>query len=270
MRILIVEDDKNIQKYYGRGLERKEVDFDIVDSRVDAIDHLKKRSYEGAIVDLQLTDDQSYSQGIEVLKYIETVNEETKAIVVSGTPNTQDIVDSWESGAVKAIIKSTKGYSEIAEEFADQCKDVKLHYFGRFPSLNAYLAYPANNSILWEDSLLQILKCGYQNLNIILNKSLNGYFPIIRPINYEASLVINSNDNVISGFFWSKGKGFPFLLAITKSNNGLFQGLDIPKDSVLIDEKQPIKDVIVKIWRLNNINRNEFYEFINDIGEKNE
>jgi len=82
--------------------------------------------------------------------------------------------------------------------------------------------------------------------------------------------VINSNDNVISGFFWSKGKGFPFLLAITKSNNGLFQGLDIPKDSVLIDEKQPIKDVIVKIWRLNNINRNEFYEFINDIGKKNE
>ncbi len=270
MRIIVIEDDKDIQKYYVRGLERKSIDFDVVVSRVDAIEYLKKRSYEGAIVDLQLTDDQSYSQGIEVLKYIDSIDEGTRAIVVSGTPNTQDIVDSWESGAVKAIIKSKKSYSEIAEEFVDECKEVKLRKFGKFASLNAYLAYPDSNSIIWEDSLLRLLSCGYQNLNIILNQSLNEYLPILRPINKKISLEINTETGVISGLFWSKGKGFPIFIAFGKSGISKINEINVSDDSIQVYEKNLVKTVKVKIWRKQENNRNEFYEFINDIEKLNE
>jgi ActR/RegA family two-component response regulator len=269
MRILIVEDQKDIQRYYTKGLERKEVSYDIVDSRMEAIEKLKKRSYEGAIVDLQLTDDESYSQGIEVLKYIESVKEGTNAIVVSGTPHLQDIVDSYEGGAIKVILKAGKSYPEIAEEFVEQCKKVKLQYLGRFPSLNAYLAFPDANSIFWEDSIKKILQCDYQDLNRILSKAFKNYLPILRLIKNKESFQLDTNNGVVFGSFWSKGQGFPFLLAIMKSDNIESQGVILPKGTELIDEIQPVKNIIVKVWRLNDVVRNDFYEFVNDIANKN-
>ncbi|MFA6979793.1 MAG: response regulator [Ignavibacteriaceae bacterium] len=268
MRILIVEDRKHIQRYYTLGLDKKGVRYDIVDSRLEAIEMLKKRSYEGAIVDLQLTDDESYSQGIEVLKYIEAVQEGTNAIVVSGTPHPQDIIDSYEGGAVKVILKADKSYPEIAEEFADQCKNVKIHYFGKFPSLNAYLASPDENAIYWEDSMNKILKLGYQDLNKTLNKAFKDYLPILRPIKDEKSFQMDTINDVAFGSFWSKGKGFPIFLAMMKSDNKTCQGVILPKGAAQISEIQPVKNIIVNVWKLNDIGRNEFHEFVNDIAIK--
>lgn len=268
MRILIVEDRKDIQRYYTLGLDKKGISYDIVDSRIEAIELLKKRSYEGAIVDLQLTDDESYSQGIEVLKYIEAVQEGTNAIVVSGTPHPQDIIDSYEGGAIKVIAKANKSYPEIAEEFADQCKNVKIQYFGRFPSLIAYLASPQDNSMFWEYCINKILQCGYQDLNKILNKAFKNYLPVLRPIKNEESFHIDTDNNIIYGTFWSKNQGFPFLLAIVKSDNKAFQGVILPKESVPIDEIEPIKNIIVKVWKLNDFGRDKFHEFVDDIVKK--
>lgn len=268
MRILIVEDRKYIQRYYTLGLDKKGISYDIVDSRLEAIEKLKKQSYEGAIVDLQLTDDESYSQGIEVLKYIEAVQEGTNAIVVSGTPHPQDIIDSYEGGAVKVILKADKSYPEIAEEFADQCKNVKIHYFGKFPSLNAYLASPDDNAIYWEDSINKILKLGYQDLNKTLNKAFKDYLPILRPIKKEKSFEMDTSNGVAFGSFWSKGKGFPILLAMMKSDNKDCQGVVLSKGADPIYEIQPVKNIIVKVWKLNDIGRDEFHEFVNDITKK--
>jgi CheY-like chemotaxis protein len=268
MRILIVEDRKDIQRYYTLGLEKKGISYDVVDSRIEAIELLKKRSYEGAIIDLQLTDDESYSQGIEVLKYIKTVQEGTNAIVVSGTPHVQDIIDSYEGGAIKVIAKANKSYPEIAEEFADQCNNVKIQYFGKFPSLNAYLASPDDNAIYWEDSMNKILKLGYQDLNKTLNKAFKDYLPILRPIKNEKSFQMDASNGVAFGSFWSRGKGFPILLAMMKLDNKTCQGVILPKGAAPIYEIQPVKNIKVNVWKLNDIGRDEFHEFVNDIIKK--
>jgi CheY-like chemotaxis protein len=265
MRILIVEDNKDTQRYYARGLERKGVPYDIVDSRIEAIELLKKRSYEGAIVDLQLTDDESYHQGIEVLKYIKRVDEGTRAIVVSGTPHPKDIVESFEGGAVKVILKADKSYPEIAEELVGRCEDMKLRYFGSFTSLKAYLAFPENRTIFWEDSINTILQCGYENVNILLQKALDKYLPILRPINNEESFKMDLKNSVVFGSFWSKGKGFPVLIAMMKSDNKTCRDVILPKGAVQIDEIKKVKNVIVKVWKLDNLDRKKFHEFVDDI-----
>lgn len=262
MRILVIEDNSEIQRYYSRGLERKETGFDIVESRVEAVQKLKRRSYEGAIVDLQLTEDESYSQGIEVLRYIRAVNEGTKAMVVSATPNVQDIIDSYEVGAVKVISKGDKSYAEIAEDFADACKKVTLRNFGEFRSLNAYLASPDTVPI-WEDAVQRVLRCGYPSMQKTIRTAFSKYLPILRLSEFAESMSRDETRGMVFGTFWSKAKGFPFVLAISRTE--IQAEAPVSENAVEIDNYSPIKGVYARTWKLLDIERDGFPEFVHDL-----
>lgn len=262
MRILIVEDSKEIQKYYARGLERKGVSFDLVESRGEAVERLKCRSYEGAIVDLQLTDDESYSQGIEVLKYMRRVDEGTNALVVSGTPHPQDIIDSYEGGALRVIAKADKGFAEIAEEFVDQCSLVKLRKFGEFRSLNAYLANPSTIPI-WEDLVQRTLQCGYPKMQKSLAKALDKYAPILRPLDAKSSVSMDPDCKLVSGTFWSKAAGFSIFVAI--SGLAEIPPNKTPSGGIELDSFAPVNSVRVKTWKLPYLDRTHFPEFLDDL-----
>lgn len=269
MRLLIVEDDRDIQRYYENAAKAKSIPYDIVNSRVEAITKLKHRCYEAAIVDLQLTDDNSYSQGIEVLKYIAATEEGTNAVVVSGTPNPQDIINSYEGGAVKVIAKADKSYTEIGIDIIEMSKNVELHNLGNFASLNAYLAFP-ENAIFFENTLNNILRCGHQKLNMTIYKSFNKFLPVLRHIGTESSFTVDSEHGIISGTFWSKRMGYPFIIAFMQSDNQNDDAFDLPEGAIPIEESDPVKGITVKTWKITNADRNDFYEFINDIGKSND
>ena len=263
MRILIVEDRKDVQRYYVKGLKRKKAFFDVADNRIEAIELLKCKSYEGAIVDLQLIDDESFNQGIEVLKYINYLNEGTISIVVSGTPNVVDIIRSYDSGAVRVISKSDLPYSVIAEDFVDLCYNVKLNYFGPYSSLIGYLARPTQ-SIFFEDTFRNTIKCSYQQIIKIINKAFKKYLPILRQVKNDAtSMVFVGDRNVIYGTFWSKAKGFPIFVLFMCDNSAPIDDYINLNDSEPLDNFQ-YGDVTIRIWRLKSLIRELFCDKIDD------
>lgn len=264
MRILVVEDRKDIQSYYIRGLNRAGVDFDIVDSRIEAIDMIDRKSYHGAIVDLQLTDDDSYSQGIEVLSYIRKTDEGTLAIVVSGTPHPQDIIDSYEGGAVRVVSKSEKNYPQIAEELVKECSNSQLRNFGDFPNLNSYLAYPDKTTV-WEGALVSTLGSGYPKMQKLLRHAFKSQLPVLRTNDGSGSFVMNEQKKLATGKFWSKANGFAIQVAISADPSGDFTPDVGGPELDEIARKNPVPGYSVWVWRDAHADRSEFYKYVNEL-----
>lgn len=261
MRLLIVEDEAQIHRYYAKRLSGINIDFDIAESRIEAIDLLRRRSYQVALIDLSLTDDQTYAQGKEVLSYVQRQGEGTKCVIVSASPNVADVIDTWEGGAVQFIQKSSASYGDIVENIANDAKDVRLNLFGRFDSLNAYLAHPELTPH-WESLMHGIINCGFEKMQAALTNTFKKILPVLRPAYALHSFNGDATRRCLSGVFWSKNFGCAVLVCIGREKNALDKPED--GDAKNIYDGQIGKSVFSEIWTLPNRHRDEFPEFIHE------
>lgn len=83
--ILVVEDDLSWQLNYEEILEDEGYLVEVAASKKEADRKLRERTFDVAIVDLRLVDqDPKNMDGIEVVKLIRNLNASTRAIVKSG------------------------------------------------------------------------------------------------------------------------------------------------------------------------------------------
>jgi len=265
MKILIIEDRKDVQEIYVQSLENTDTDteYEIVDSRVEAIEMLKRKSFNGAVVDLQLTDNASFGEGIEVVKFINDMNEGTNVTVVSGTPNPIDVVNSYESydaSRFKFVHKDGSSLTHVVKDLLARCEKNALRSFGNYSNINEYFAAP---SLIphWEDALHAALQCGYPIMQNMLHNGFRPFLPILRLKSGLPSFKIDKDRGFAIGDFWSKNTGCAIGVVLSRND----ASFEIDKSHFKeIHQKEFGKKVRITVYKDLKGNRADFIDTLLD------
>jgi len=101
MRILVVEDDKKIASFIGKGLESNGFDVDIAPDGIQALELWIKTDYNAAIVDIMLP----HLDGLSLIEKIREKSITTPVIILSAKQSVDDRVSGLQSGGDDYMIK---------------------------------------------------------------------------------------------------------------------------------------------------------------------
>ena len=101
MNILIVQRDREIQKYLKKGLKELGYTVEICSDRDDAYYHIKSDNYDLAILDIDIEN----GNGIELCSEIREINRKIGIIFLSSENDIEKKVQSLDSGADDYITK---------------------------------------------------------------------------------------------------------------------------------------------------------------------
>ena len=101
MNILIVQRDREIQKYLKKGLKELGYTVEICSDRDDAYYHIKSENYDLAILDIDIEN----GNGIELCSEIREINKKIGIIFLSSENDIEKKVQSLDSGADDYITK---------------------------------------------------------------------------------------------------------------------------------------------------------------------
>ena len=265
-RILVVEDDIYlIENLYKKALSALDIDIDFAQSKFEAIEKVKCKTYDVAFVDIMLMEGQKDRGGVDVIEYLHRLNEGTAVIVVSATDDVKVALKTYKAGIVDFIQKEnihTKAdILNPLEKIIDNRKFSKINPFGRFTTLSAYLASPELTPY-WESNIQNILGVSYQLMIDTFNNALENLLPILRIKNATYSLKTDSATKCVNGIFWSKGEGCPIWFAAAGKTGNLIEPTNELKGDLLKNYKKG--DLLISIWKMINTKRDAFYESIWD------
>ena len=95
MRILIVEDEKNLCDMIGKSLHSAGYEVDLCYDGEDALEMIYAEKYDLIVLDLNLPG----VDGMEILRELRKENEETKVLILSARSQIADKVDGLDAGA---------------------------------------------------------------------------------------------------------------------------------------------------------------------------
>ncbi|MDR1319464.1 MAG: sigma-54 dependent transcriptional regulator [Treponema sp.] len=101
MRVLIVDDEKNIRESLGKYLNLEEIDSLCAESGEAALDCIAKESFDAIILDLKLPG----IQGQEVLGHIQKQGIPSPVIMISAHGQIADAVEALKTGASDYLVK---------------------------------------------------------------------------------------------------------------------------------------------------------------------
>jgi len=111
-RILVAEDEKPLAQAVTAKLENEGFEVTVAHNGAEAIEALKKESFDLAILDLVMPD----MDGFEVLESLQKDGNKTPAVVVSNLAQGVDQEKAEKYGIKKYFIKSNTSLSEIVVE----------------------------------------------------------------------------------------------------------------------------------------------------------
>jgi len=262
-KVLIVEDDPTVVRYYDRAFERAGYRHTIVDSRDAALNLLHRSSFACAVVDLQLRNDISHKGGIDVLEYIERCNEGTVKLAVSASQDLKDAVQSYRLGVVEFVMKGElKKYDDVVPIVAAALTRHRPAYYGRsYDSINAYVSAP-EGVVFWEGSAQNTLRASVQNkLQHALDSTFSKLLPVLRRRDGSVPFHFHADKMAMTARLWSKGDGSEIFVCLYGSG-----GHSVPPalgTAELILEKT-FAGINSKVWRLPDGSRGEYVDFIDD------
>ena len=103
-RILVIDDEEFIRSNLKRILSSSGYQVTVLESGTSALNLLKKTEYDLILLDLNLPD----IHGLEVLKKVKELNEETLVIIMTGYASVESAVEAIKLGAYDYIKKPFK------------------------------------------------------------------------------------------------------------------------------------------------------------------
>ena len=111
-RILIVEDDKSILRFFTLILQRKGYKTDTAETGKEALEKISSQSYDVALIDVVLPD----MIGLDLLKSIPS---KTKKIVMTGADSEENKKRAQIEGANAYLIKPVK-FEKLLQTIANE------------------------------------------------------------------------------------------------------------------------------------------------------
>ena len=100
-RVLIIDDDKSIQRFFTLILQRKGYGTDSAETGKEALEKISHQSYDVALIDVVLPD----MNGLDLLK---SFPPNTKKIVITGTSSNETYKRAQTEGADAYLLKPIK------------------------------------------------------------------------------------------------------------------------------------------------------------------
>lgn len=95
MRILIVEDEKDLSQMIAKSLKESGYEVDVANNGNEAMELLDVENYDLIVLDLNLPE----IDGMEILEEFRTFNQDTKIIILSARSQIKDKVEGLDKGA---------------------------------------------------------------------------------------------------------------------------------------------------------------------------
>lgn len=108
MRILVVEDERDLNSIICNKLVKEGYNVDACYDGMAALDYMEAERYDGAIMDIMI----SGKDGIEVLKDMREAGIQVPVLFLTAKAQTQDIVDGLDAGASDYMTKPFE-FSEL-------------------------------------------------------------------------------------------------------------------------------------------------------------
>ncbi len=176
MRILVVEDEKGLNRVLTKHLKNKGYSVDSCTDGMEAIDYLTSAPYDVVILDVLMPK----MNGWEVLKWIRSRGMDTSVLMLTALDSTEDKVNGLDSGAddyltkpfaleellarIRLLTRKRSGRRTLTWQIADLVMDCEKHRVTRggkeivlsakeFAMLEYFMAHP--NIVLSRDTLLE-------------------------------------------------------------------------------------------------------------------
>lgn len=101
MRLLVVEDEKDLNRILCRQLEKEGYNVDSCFDGLEALDYLELAEYDGVILDIMLPG----KNGLQVLRELRASGKQTPALFLTARGDTEDIVEGLDIGADDYMVK---------------------------------------------------------------------------------------------------------------------------------------------------------------------
>ena len=108
MRILVVEDERDLNSIICNKLMKEGYNVDACYDGMAALDYMEAERYDGAIMDIMIPG----KDGIEVLKDMRKADIQTPVLFLTAKTQTQDVVDGLDAGA-SDYMKKPFEFSEL-------------------------------------------------------------------------------------------------------------------------------------------------------------
>ena len=99
--LLIVDDDLPFKERLSKSMEKKGFNVESFSDRKLAIQRVKEKNFDYAIVDMRLGD----GSGLELIKFINSVQPKTRSLLLTGYGNIATAVAAIKSGAIDYLPK---------------------------------------------------------------------------------------------------------------------------------------------------------------------
>ncbi len=225
VRLLVVEDVETTRNMYVRNLE---LDGDYrVDTAADleqATAALDLVSYHVALVDIMLAGpkDTSNRDGAKVLERIRDMGEGTRAIVLSGQSETQQVreflkeLDAFDYLDKDALLEA--GIGKMVEYVDTASAGSPLGSTPSWEIVSRALGGAREEPEFVSEMLALRFGGGFENLRQTLAASIRHLLPLLPPREGEAGLTVNGA-GAMSASFWSKGQGCAVEIAVVGKNS---------------------------------------------------
>jgi len=261
-RVLVVDDDQSIQEMFREPIQESGFLVDTAGTRLEACEKIRCKTYHVAMIDIMLTDDPSDRGGLEVLRYLHSLDEGTRAIVVSATSDVRVPVDVMKQGTyvylIKKDIRTSSDFLKKGEEEFAKCK---LKTFGKFETFTAYIAGPGN-AFYYEQDLISILKGGASSMFQFISAVFDPLLPLLRMKNSTYGLKIDHDKKTIYGLLWSKALGHAVWVSAGQLESEYFKpSIEQPSEVLYERKKGPWKWTLWKV----TAQREDFHDTLYEV-----
>lgn len=218
INLLVVEDDQFIvERLYKRLLTDTRFQVDFASTEIEAKEKVRCKSYDIAYVDIYLREDPYDRGGIEVIKYLHELKENTSIIVVSASDDIKIALSAYKAGISDFLPKdSIHSADELLPPLEKALANIEYKSqtpYGRFSTVSAYLANPEMTPY-WEDKWVRHLDVSYKNFTAALNNGLGSRAPILREKGDRLGLLAGQVPRTAYAYFWSKRLGQTIMVAL--------------------------------------------------------
>lgn len=266
-RVLIIDDDGSLRTAFATIVENAGYEVDAAETRAEALEKIRRRTYQVAMIDIMLTDDPSERGGIACVEYIARLNEGTVPIVLSATSDVRAPVEAWRKGALDYLIKKDiRSSEEILDAVRRGVEKCSVNFYGPFERLTGYLGYP-EAGWSFEDTLMRVLGADMGKGYGAMDKLFAPLLPVLRAKNSSYTIVADAKRRSMEGFLWSKSIGGAIWFSLSA---GFDEPAPPPSSEETIELLFDIREDKVwhgraRVWRMSKP-RDFFDESLFDIG----
>ena len=172
MRLLIVEDEKDLREILKKRLEKENYSVDACEDGLEAMDYIDMASYDGMILDIMVPG----KDGLTILKEVRDKGDDTPILMLTARDGIEDRVKGLDLGADDYLVKPF-AFDELLARIRVMMRRKPQYTSNRLQAADLILdrdtkqVWRAGKEINLSAKEFMVLECLMRNQNIVLSRS---------------------------------------------------------------------------------------------------